>query len=487
MAGETSRNRHVVVVGGGPAGLAAAAAAIAANARVTLLESGDELGGQFWRHLPQERAGAKESRLHHNWSTYTQLRDTVLGAARCEVLTNAQVWSLERDPQGSIQLNIARGTVDSGNRETFQLAPDALVLATGAHDRTLPFPGWTLPGVFTAGAAQAFAKSERIALGQKVVIAGAGPFLLPVMTSLVLANANVVGVFEANPLRNLGGWVADRPWKLAGASHKAGELLEYVGAHVRHRVPYKTGRAVVAAHGTARVEAVTIAKVDRNWRPIAGTERRYAADAVCVSHGFTPRIELAIAAGCDISPQKFVRVDDAQRSSVDGVYAAGEITSIGGSDAALFEGQIAGHCAAGGDVADPELRRAVRQRATFTHFAGRLEAAHGIRPGWTSWLSDDTTLCRCEETSVKSFRDTVAVTGSAGIRSTKLTTRAGLGICQGRICGRNVEALLAEATGDPVGDCARTDRRPIVAPIRLADLATAGAAAPTTCTEESES
>ena len=170
-------------------------------------------------------------------------------------------------------------------------------------------------------------------------------------------------------------------------------------------------------------------------------------------------------------PTKFVRVNNDQETSVPNVFAAGEITSIGGCDAALAEGEIAGHRAAGGKRDSPQLRKAVRMQAVFNHFAGRLEAAHGIRKGWTKWLEQDTLLCRCEETKYGSFCDTISKTESSGLRSAKLTTRAGLGICQGRICGRNVEAILTQLTGDSSGDGARTDRRPIVSPVRLGDIA----------------
>lgn len=469
-----STARHVVIVGGGPAGLSAALAAKNAGARVTLIESSDQLGGQFWRHLPAECAGAKEAKLHHSWDTYTRLRDGVLNDENCEVMFEAQVWSLEYDHDTQLALNILVGPPDGTDRTSVRLTPDALVLATGAHDRTLPFPGWDLPGVFTAGAAQAFAKSERIAVGKRVVVAGAGPFLLPVMSSLATANAEVIGVFEASQVRNLTNWITRAPWKMLGAAHKGSELVEYVGIHLRHRVPYHLGSAVIAAHGTDQVESVTVAKIDHNWQPIPGTEKQYEVDAVCVSHGFTPRIELAIAAGCTISSSRFVQVNTRQETSVPNIYAAGEITSIGGCDAALSEGEIAGHCAAGGDLQAPSLRRAVRAQATFAHFADRLEAAHGVRSGWMSWVDDDTVLCRCEETKFGAFRDTVALTESSGLRSTKLTTRVGLGICQGRICGRNVEAILAQLTGDPQGDGARTDRRPIVTPVRLGDIACSG-------------
>ena len=467
----TASSKKVVVVGGGPAGLSAAVAARKAGAQVTLIESSDQLGGQFWRHLPKDRSGTKEAKLHHDWDTYTQLRDKILQDQLCTVMLETQVWSVEHSATGKVILNIAIGPPDSTNRTFHQLIPDALILATGAHDRTLPFPGWDLPGVFTAGAAQAFAKSERIAVGHRVLIAGAGPFLLPVMSSLVSTQAKVVGVFEANSAANLSNWLKVSPWKLLGVAHKGVELIEYLTSHIKYRIPYHLGFAVTQAHGTSHVEAVTVSKLDKDWNPIPGTEKTYEVDAVCVSHGFTPRIELAIAAGCSISASKFVEVSESQETSIPGIYAAGEITSIGGCDAALAEGEVAGHCAAGGHPSDPEIRRARNKRTAFKHFAARLESAHGIRQGWTSWLSDNTVLCRCEETKFGAFRDTVNATSSSSLRSTKLTTRAGLGICQGRICGRNVESILASLSGDSHGDGSLSDRRPIVAPIRIGDLA----------------
>ncbi|WP_353647757.1 NAD(P)/FAD-dependent oxidoreductase [Nakamurella sp. A5-74] len=479
--------RHVVVVGAGPAGLSAAAAAAERGATVTLLDSADQLGGQYWRHLPAERAAEDEAVLHHGWQTFGQLQATLATSPGVQIVRQAQVWSLETagtttgSQNAAAVLHVLIGEVDSPDRRLLTLGPDALVLATGAHDRTLPFPGWTLPGVFTAGAAQALAKGERIAVGERVVVAGAGPFLLPVASSLSQAGARVAAVIEAGTLRSLAaGWLS-KPWQLVGAAHKSGELFGYLTHQLRGRIPYRTARAVIEAHGSDRVEAVTTAAVDHRWAPIPGTEEQIACDAVCVSHGFTPRLELAIAAGAAISAERFVVVDADQRTSVRAVFAAGEITGIGGVDAALVEGRIAGHVAAGGSHRDRELGTAHRDRLRTTAFAHRIEAAHGIRPGWTGWLRPDTIVCRCEETTLAAVHNAVAATDSRSLRSTKLSTRAGLGICQARICGRSVETLLAETTDTtaakftpPPGsgsDGAGSDRRPIVTPIRLGELA----------------
>lgn len=455
--------RHVLVIGAGPAGLSAAVAASDAGARVTLLDSGDALGGQYWRHLPPERPSRREARLHHGWKAYGRLRDRAIADTAIEVLTEAQVWAIETVE--AVTAHVLIGPVDSAGREARTVTADATVLATGAHDRTLPFPGWHLPGVYSAGAAQALAKGERVSVGHRVVVAGAGPFLLPVAQSLTAAGARVLGVFEAaRPAALARGWLP-RPHRLLSAARKAPELAGYAAHHLRRRVPYRLGRAVIEARGEGRVEAVVTARLDADWRPLPGTERTLAADAVCVSHGFTPRLELPIAAGCRIGPDRFVAVDADQRTSVGCVYAAGESTGIGGVDAALVEGRIAGHRAAGGRSG---LRGDLRRRAATTEFARRIEAAHGIRPGWTSWLTDDTVICRCEEVAYGPLRDAAAATAQTSTRSLKLTTRAGLGLCQARMCGRTLEDLTGAA---PARAEDTTDRRPLAAPVRLGDLA----------------
>lgn len=464
---------NVLVIGAGPAGLAAARSARLQGASVTILDSSDEIGGQYWRHLPPSRPSEREGLLHHGWARFVQLRAELEGDGGCRVLTNAQVWAIETADGTPGIVHVAVGEPDGVDREQLELRPDGIVLATGAYDRTLPFPGWDLPGVFTAGAAQAFAKGERMSIGQRVVVAGAGPFLLPVAASLAQTESTVLGVFEAStPARLAAGWLP-KPWELVRAAKKGGELAGYISNHVRNRIPYHIGKAVIRANGTDRVESVVVASVDAHWAPIPGTEKTIEVDAVCVGHGFTPRLELAIAAGCELDANKFVLVDESQLTTVSGAYAAGEVTGIGGVDLALAEGEIAGHCAAGGSVGDPALRSAVRRRTTYRSFAARIESAHAVRTGWPSWLTDETVICRCEEVSYGELCSTAEATDSSGLRSLKHSTRVGLGICQARVCGRTAEELIARlAPPNRPPEPFSIDRRPIASPMRLSELAT---------------
>ncbi|KAB2352729.1 NAD(P)/FAD-dependent oxidoreductase, partial [Actinomadura rudentiformis] len=341
--------RHVAVVGAGPAGLAAAAAALRAGARVTLIDSAEQPGGQYHRMLPDAFAAARPERLHHGWRGFDRMRRHVLGHPRCDWWPESSVWSLERpDPGGSRppRVHVLRGPADGSGRERRVLGADTLVLAPGAHDRVLPFPGWDLPGVFTAGAAQALAKGERLIVGDQVVVAGSGPFLLPVAASLLEAGSTIREVLEANPAATVTrGW-ARRPWELATQGDKAAELAGYIGLLARRRVPYRMGRAVIEARGEGRVEEAVIARLRADWSVIPGTERTVPVDAVCVSHGFSPQLELPVSAGCELRDAAFVSVDDNQLTTSPGVYAAGEITGIGGAPSARIEGLLAGWCAA---------------------------------------------------------------------------------------------------------------------------------------------
>ncbi|MEC3982527.1 NAD(P)/FAD-dependent oxidoreductase, partial [Amycolatopsis sp. H20-H5] len=304
---------------------------------------------------------------------------------------------------------------------------------------------------------------QGVAVGPRGLLAGTGPFLLPVADALIGVGARVLGVLEAND--PVTGWLAHPAGLLAGAA-KLPELAGYVGVLARHRVPYRPRHTVIAAHGRDRVEAVTTARLDRDWAVVPGTERRIEADAVCVGFGFTPRLELAVTVGCALA-DGFVRVDLTQATSVPGVFAAGELTGIGGAALAADEGEVAGAAAAqfaGAQAKVPQgaLRRVRRGR----RFAAGLADACPIRPGWRTWLCDDTLVCRCEEVAYRDLRRAVEERGARGVRSLKLVSRAGLGLCQGRVCGHNV----AELTGIP-GGAAGFSRRPIAEPIRLGELA----------------
>ncbi|MGI5272173.1 FAD-dependent oxidoreductase [Nonomuraea sp. CA-218870] len=431
----------LAVVGGGPAGVAGALTAALRGLRVALVDSGARLGGQYFRHrgVPGEPATAGFARFARQVRALTE---------RAEVLTSRQVWAVTREADG-FTAHCLGGTAVRCRR---------LLIATGAHDRPLPFPGWDLPGVLTAGGAQALLKGQGVVAGDRVVVAGTGPFLLPVAAGLAAAGARVPGVYEANG--GLG--LARHPLLALG---RAGEAAGHLAALARHRVPYRTRHAVVAAHGDRELEAVTVARLDRDWNVL--DTRRVPCDTLATGYGFTPQIDLGVQLGCATRPDAdgtpVLRADAAQRTTVPGVWAAGEPTGVGGRHLSELEGRIAGlSAAADHDDGPGPPGLLLRRRARLRAFAAALLAAYPVKDGWRGWLRDDTLVCRCEEVPLARIREARDL-GATDARSVKLLSRAGMGWCQGRICGHPVACL---ADGDQAAP-----RRPIAQPVTLAALA----------------
>jgi NADPH-dependent 2,4-dienoyl-CoA reductase/sulfur reductase-like enzyme len=459
----------VLVVGGGPAGLSAARAAAEAGARVVLVDGGARLGGQFFRRaapeLPAEpdrhaRAGAR-------------LLDAVTGDPAIAVLERARVWRMERLADGTLRARL------TGSRRAVTPPARVVVLAPGAHDRPLPFPGWDLPGVMTAGGAQALVKGSRVRPGRRVLVAGTGPFLLPVSAQLVRSGARVVGVLEARS-DVLGAWVR-RPAALPAAALKLGEALSYLRVLRAGRVPLRAGWGVAAVRPglDGQVAEADIAALDASWTPRPQTLRTLRVDAVCAGYGFVPALELALELGCaavtdalDRTP--VIAVDRDGRSSVREVFVAGEATGIGGASLAQVEGEIAGAAAAAQSLRRTRARdrRGARaRRAALGAFAAAVREVHAVPAGWADALPDNTTVCRCEEVTAGDIRAAVDDLGASDPRSVKLLCRAGMGLCQGRMCAANAADVIGAAAGrDLTGDLSLLSR-PIAEPVPLGELA----------------
>ncbi len=489
MRPETSRDGtvDVAVVGAGPAGLAAAAVALLGGLTVALVDAGQELGGQFWRRPPEGSAVDAGDDLHHDLATYRSLAGTVRSAARdgrCRLLPGHHVWTAvappatatwER-PQGPLPLHLLDRSSGPGRERTLRLDARHVVLATGAYDRPLPVPGWDLPGVYTAGGLQALLKGGGVRAGTRVVVGGTGPFLLPVATGLAARGASVV-VCEANDPRR---WARGAGAAL-GLPGKLVEGAGYAAALVRHRVPVLLRHAVTAAHGTDRVEAVTISRLDASGGIVPGSDRRVEADAVGTGWGFVPQLDLAVTLGADLvaswDGNRVVRVDEWQRTSVPGLSAAGEVCGVGGAQLAVREGQLAAEGVVR-DLGRPSVtgeRGLARVRGTVARhrrFAAAMAHAHPVPEGWTAWVDDATTVCRCEEVCAGQVRRAVA-DGAVGVRQVKQLTRAGMGWCQGRMCAPAVAGLAGPGEGEVA-------ERLVATPVPLGALARGNGSPPHT-------
>ncbi len=434
----------VVVVGAGPAGMQAALAAAAAGCAVDLLDSAPRPGGQYLRQPPE----GGSSPLFTAVATHPRIRWH----------PGTTVWAAEPG-----RLYLSAGAA---------LDHRAVVLATGGYDRALPFPGWELPGVLTVGGAQALVKGQRVLAGRRIALSGTGPFLLPVAAALAEAGARVVGVFEAG---HPGGWAGHLP-AVGTAPGRLREGWDYLRVLRRHRVPLRWRHAVVRAHGQREVAGATVARLRPDWTVVPGSERRLDVDAIAVGYGFVPVLDLALALGADATPDG-VRVDGWQRTATPGVFAAGEVTGIGGARLAAAEGRLAGLAASVycGQLAEREAYRlgagARRQRVRYRRFAAALRAVYPVRDGWRTWLEDGTLVCRCEEVPVAAVRHAVEELGVTDLRTLKLVARTGMGMCQGRVCGAAVADLFRAYTGTPPPDPLRLATRPLVVPVPLGTLA----------------
>jgi NADPH-dependent 2,4-dienoyl-CoA reductase/sulfur reductase-like enzyme len=293
-----------------------------------------------------------------------------------------------------------------------------LILATGARELFLPFPGWTLPGVMGPGGLLAMAKDGWPVRNQRVVVAGSGPLLLAAAEGLRRKGARIVAVVEQAPWKNLlkfGVSLWSRPAKLwQGAQLKLGLL----------GVPYHCGAWPVRAQGDDRLREITISNGSRAW-----TEQ---CDLLACAFGLVPNPELPLALGCELE-NGFVRVDAFQATTIPHIYSAGEPAGIAGADSALVQGQIAGYSAAG----QPGRAQALfPQRAAWNRFRDALSHAFALRPELKKLATDDTIVCRCEDVTLGQMRR------FSGWRDGKLQSRCGMGPCQGRICGAAAAHVL---------------------------------------------
>lgn len=440
-----------VIVGAGPAGIRAAQTLAAQGLRPVILDEGLRPGGQIYRQPPPGFSRPKSALYgfeHRKADAVHRTMQQLQGSI--EYRPGCLVWNAEGKT-----LDVLRDGVSTTVPYTH------LILATGATDRVLPFPGWLTPGVYTLGGSQVALKHQGCAIGSRVAFLGTGPLLYLVAYQYAKAGAQVAAVLDTSRF-------ADRVAALPGmlrAPTLLAKGLYYMAWLRAHGVPLRSGVRPVAVQGGDRVTALSYTQ--------DGHTHTLDCDAVGVGLSLRSETQLASLIGCDFEFNErdrnwIPRRDAAGRSSVAGVYVAGDGAGIGGADAAELAGERAA-LALLEDTGHPHDARRARilesQLAANSRVRDALERAFPFPEDWAAGIADDTVVCRCEEVTAGTIRQAVRDNGVQEMNRLKALTRVGMGRCQGRMCGVAGAEVLAHAVGCAPQAVGRLRNQPPVKPI----------------------
>jgi NADPH-dependent 2,4-dienoyl-CoA reductase/sulfur reductase-like enzyme len=458
-----------IIIGGGPGGIAAAIKAAQAGVNVTLLDENERLGGQVFRQLEKGFKVADPDALGPDFKEGKELLHQFYSMQdKIRYLNNTLVWGISEDRT----LALAR------NGSSSSLGFKHLLVATGAYDRPVPFPGLTLPGVFTAGGAQKLVKSEGVLPGQNILLAGTGPLQLVLADQILKAGGRIEAILEAgnigkNWLRGLKG--------IWGNWDFLKEGMRYLRSIQKAGVPLLRSHVILEARGDGHVEEALIAKVDKNWRPRLNTARSVKADSICLGYGLVSSTELAMLAECehkyDLRQGGYIpRRKANMETSMPGIYAVGDGAGVAGRKVAIEEGCIAGISVASalGSIPRANAREQIkpcRKRLDkINRFRKILDDISLPRKGLYELATDRTVICRCEEVTLGQLKAALA-DDTIQIKDLKRMTRLGMGPCEGRMCGPFVVEMLRHRPNAPVEDVGCLKPRPSIKPVALGVLA----------------
>jgi NADPH-dependent 2,4-dienoyl-CoA reductase/sulfur reductase-like enzyme len=446
-----------VVIGAGPAGLRAAEALARGGMRPILIDEAERPGGQIYRQPP---AGA------------TRPPDALYGFEARKAIAVHAIMPRLRDAidyrPRTLVWNVFGQRLDTlGPSGQDSLDFDRLVIASGAMDRALPFPGWTLPGVFTLGGAQIALKAQGVSIGRRVAFVGAGPLLPLVTYQYAKAGAEIAAVLDVTPF-------SAKPANVAGLLAESGTLMKglwYTLRNVLSGLTIHSDVRAIGVEGEGRVRSLW-------WRDAAGAEHRVACDAVGASFGLRSETQLADLAGCafafdTVTRQWVPQRDAAGRSSVPGVYLAGDGAGIGGADMAELQGERAALALLedlGRQVDATRVAALDRRLARQARFRRALECAYPYPAHLLDAISDDEVVCRCEGITAGTLRAAARDREAGEINRLKALTRIGMGRCQGRVCGPAAAEILARTLATDVAAVGRLRGNPPVKPIPVGGL-----------------
>ncbi len=438
----------LVIIGGGPAGITAATEAVRLGVSVAIIDENRCFGGKVFHHTGMGPVTGSADKIERRIGDQI-LKDFEQVRGKVSIYLNTTVWDFID------QKTVLLYTEKSHPIEEKQITGKQLIIAEGAFERVVPFPGWTLPGVFSIGALNALA-NEGILPGERFLVAGSGPLQLVVAHHLINAGATIAGIIDAASSTETASTAFSSLTSIGAKRLRAG--FDYIQNIRKHKIPIYRSHAIANASGINELEKATIVGVDRSWHPIKGTEKVLAVDAIAYGFGLIPSTALTRLCGCRHTYDAHLgywRVEhsDKMETSLAGVFVAGDGRTIKGYAAAIEEGRIATTEAAvqlgyiSRNEADHSLASSRKKLKQFRRFGQIVDALSAIRPGILQILSDDTIVCRCEEVTLGKIVSAVA-DGAIDVNDVKRRTRLGMGHCQGRICGQLINELIWKFTGD---------------------------------------
>jgi len=456
----------LLIIGGGPAGMSAAIEAATHGLVCTIVDESAALGGQIYRPLAVKPNGQTPAATVVRGD---ELRDQVQQLSQLiNIRSESVVWGISKGNKFAV------GKEGEG---TEILEPKLTLLAPGAYEFVPPFPGWTLPGVMTPGAAQILSKTMNISPGKRVLIAGTGPLLIVIASQLVSNGVEVAGVIEASRQPD---WLrlairGYRSWGLLREGARCLNTLRKAG------VPVHYGRVVTRAEGKDFVQRVYHAPVNADWYPDFSGEQIESVDTLCIGYGLQPRNYLAQLAGCEMqyvdARNSWLPVRDRDLwTSQPGILAAGDGAGVAGAMTAESEGQLAGLVAANklgkiDESAFDRLRAPIDAKLSrLAPFQKAIADICRIRPGLSSLVDDDTIVCRCEEVTWGEVNAAIDHGGTT-FRSLKVMTRLGMGMCQARFCWPAMSRMVASKKNCPVADVGPARPQAPIRPVPLGLIA----------------
>ena len=431
--------RDFVVIGAGPAGLRAALTAARRGVEVTVIGEDPQHGGQIFRQLTPPLQTQEHIMELQDHRILDDLQEELI-KADIQFLKKTIVWGIFDDKVIAF---------DKSNKS--RINAKKILIAEGAYEAPVAFPGWTLPGVMTLGGIQILLKSQGVIPKGKIIVAGTGPLLFYTASQLIEKGADVRAVLEASSLSQWMRWTM-RLWRAPGI---LGKGLKYMNILRKNHVPVYYSTMPLEAKGGNGLKEVVFAKVDNQWRPIPGTENELDVDLLCLNFGFIPSTQFSHMAGCEHTCDPQIRgwvpkVNSSYETSVEGIYVAGDCTGIGGVKTAVLEGELVGnevarHLGCFPD-ADADKRLHVLQKKIQGHLWYRnfLRKIYTFRPGLLDLLTDETIICRCEEVKFGSVSNLIE-NKSYSLEKIKLQLRTGMGQCQGRFCYPTLLGILSKS------------------------------------------